>query len=118
MECGALAVAAGAAIGGAAPSTRIEDRYMGRYRDDLMDEADRIFHEEMGKARAVGSAASDEARKIYDEKRQDAQGAMSRAEAGVRDAAEQARTEAESAADRIGGAAKAEAKKQDFGHVG
>ncbi len=59
LVVGALAMAAGAAIGGLLPRTDMEDAAMGEERDRLFEEAERIYRQEREKAGAViGAAAS------------------------------------------------------------
>ncbi|EAR49693.1 hypothetical protein OG2516_03523 [Oceanicola granulosus HTCC2516] len=111
LVAGALALAVGAALGSALPRTRYEDEYLGRYRDDLFDEAERIFHEEREKAERVGKAALGEASKIVDEKRAD----MDETAPGSKSAAEAAADEAKSAGKRVADAAKDEADNQNLG---
>jgi hypothetical protein len=91
-----LVVAAGvAALGAAAamalPRTRIEDDTFGAHRDALLDEADRVFHEEMSRARAAARGAVDEAGKVAQEAVDNVpsgEEAVSRAEAEVRSVGE------------------------------
>ena len=60
LVVGALAVAAGAAIGGLLPHTKVEDETMGAARDDLYAKAQQIYREERAKAIAAAKiAASD-----------------------------------------------------------
>jgi ElaB/YqjD/DUF883 family membrane-anchored ribosome-binding protein len=49
---GVVALAAGAALAAALPRTSVENRTIGAHRDRLFDEADRVFHEEVEKAKA------------------------------------------------------------------
>ena len=104
LIAGALALAAGAAIAGAIPRTRMEDEWMGEESDRLIAEAERIFHEERHKAERVGQAAMDEARNVAGEKGQKAdsaaQSAVKTASDEVRDAAGRVRSAAEQEADR------------------
>lgn len=72
LVAGALAVAAGAALGGAAPRTKAEDDLVGEYSDALFDEADAIFREERDKLAAVGEAALEEGESIAREARAEA----------------------------------------------
>lgn len=62
LVVGALALAVGAAIGGALPRTRIEDDQMGASSDQLFAEAQAVFHEERAKAMDVLKAAGGEAK--------------------------------------------------------
>jgi hypothetical protein len=111
LVAGALAVAVGAALAAALPRTRYEDEYLGAYRDDLFDEAERIFHEERGKLERVANAAVDEAGNIAKEKRDQADGAAP----GDKSAMDAATDEAKGAAKRVADAAQKEAKDQDLG---
>ncbi|GGG66398.1 hypothetical protein GCM10011415_11480 [Salipiger pallidus] len=72
LVAGALALAAGAALGGAAPRTKAEDDFMGEYSDALIAEADAIFREESDKLVAVADAALDEGDSIAREARAEA----------------------------------------------
>ncbi|MDP3262893.1 MAG: DUF3618 domain-containing protein [Tabrizicola sp.] len=51
LVVGALAMAVGAGIGASLPRTRVEDRTLGSSSDTLVAEAQRIFNEEVHKAR-------------------------------------------------------------------
>jgi hypothetical protein len=67
LVVGALAVALGAAIGGALPHSRIEDDTMGDSSDRLFAEAQTIYREERDKAMAaVRTAASDAKGELHD----------------------------------------------------
>lgn len=57
---GAIALAAGAALGAALPRTAAEDRVLGGHRDRLFDEANRVFHEETAKLKAAAETAVSE----------------------------------------------------------
>lgn len=63
LVVGALALAVGAAIGGALPRTSREDEAFGAYRDDLFAEAERIYREERSKIKNVAEDTADAARK-------------------------------------------------------
>lgn len=67
LVVGALAVALGAAIGGALPHTRTEDKAMGPSRESLFAEAQRIFAEERTKAMSVLRVATDTAKQTLSE---------------------------------------------------
>jgi hypothetical protein len=133
LVMGALALAIGAAIGGALPKTRIEDEYMGEYSE----EAWQMAQAEAGKARRVAGAVAEEARHIAEEKygeysgeartlaeraRHEAGDAAERlrhkAEEEARGLADRAKSEAREAADRLTETAREEARKQDLGHPG
>ena len=64
LVVGALALAFGAALGGAMPRTQTEDNLMGSQSDDLFAEADRIFEEEKSKAMSVANSVQDEVKDI------------------------------------------------------
>lgn len=61
LMVGALAVAIGAAIGGALPHSHVEDEAMGAERDRLFADAQRLFHEERTKAMAALKTVASEA---------------------------------------------------------
>lgn len=62
LAVGALAVAFGAALGGALPHSRIEDQAMGADSDRLFADAQRVFHEEREKATALLKSAATDAK--------------------------------------------------------
>ena len=62
LVVGGLALAIGAAIGGALPRTRIENDQMGASRDQLFADAQAVFRDERAKAMAVLKAAGHEAK--------------------------------------------------------
>lgn len=64
LVVGALALALGAAIGGALPRSRMEDDALGASSDRLFEEAQAVFREERDKAMAVLGAAADEAKEV------------------------------------------------------
>ncbi|MBX2999674.1 MAG: DUF3618 domain-containing protein [Caldilineaceae bacterium] len=57
LAVGALALAAGALIGLAVPSTEAENRWMGEHRDELLDEAKEQLQEGMEKVKSVANEA-------------------------------------------------------------
>lgn len=111
LVAGALALALGAAIGGALPRTRTEDDALGQYSDKMMERAEAIFREEQEKALAVMQAAREEAETIAKEKRE----AMDSAAPQGKSAAQAAADEVKSAGKRIAGAAADKAKEKDLG---
>ncbi len=111
LVAGALALAVGAAIGGALPRTRLEDEQMGRESDALMHEAERVYHEERQKLGKVAQATMDEARSVAGETRREVDGATPDAGSVVDAVSERAR---EGAA-RVSDAAQAEADRQKLG---
>jgi ElaB/YqjD/DUF883 family membrane-anchored ribosome-binding protein len=57
LAVGALALAAGALIGLAVPSTEVENRWMGEQRDELLDEAKEQVQEGLEKVKSVANEA-------------------------------------------------------------
>lgn len=62
LVAGALALVIGAAVGAALPRTRTEDAALGRTRDRLLDEADRVLRQELRALREAGETALAEGR--------------------------------------------------------
>ncbi|CTQ31461.1 DUF3618 domain-containing protein [Jannaschia rubra] len=108
---GLLAFGVGAAIGLALPRTRQEDRYLGSYRDKALAEAERIYHSEKAKLRAVAEAAAEEAKAVATETLEQVKSGASEAKGAVADAEKTAK----SAGERIADAAKSEAERRDLG---
>ncbi|MFD2739144.1 DUF3618 domain-containing protein [Sulfitobacter aestuarii] len=113
LIAGALAVAVGAAIGGALPRTRTEDDLMGAQSDRLIEEAERIYREEREKAGAVVEAAKDEAVKIAKETREN----LDSGAPGDKTAGEALADEARNAGERVADAAAKEADKKNLGKM-
>ena len=111
LVIGAVAFAAGAAIAGALPRTRMEDEYMGATRDDLFAEAETIYRTEMAKAREVVDAGLQEAKNIAEETRADADNAAPGSKSAVEAAADKARDSAQ----RVASAAKDKAEEKHLG---
>ncbi|MGR3512107.1 MAG: DUF3618 domain-containing protein [Paracoccaceae bacterium] len=111
LVVGALALAIGAAMGGALPRTKTEDDLMGRQSDDLIAEAERVFQEEKEKAQRVASAVGEEAKNIADETKREADANAPKDQSAVEAAAEKA----ESAAQRVADTARSEAQKEGLG---
>lgn len=111
LVAGALALALGAAIGGALPRTRTEDDALGQNSDKMMERAEAIFREEQEKALAVMQAAREEAETIAREKRE----AMDSAAPQGKSATQAVADEAKSAGKRIAGAAADKAKEKELG---
>ncbi len=106
LVVGALAMAAGAALGGLLPRTNVEDQTMGDERDRLMDEAERIYRQERSKLGAVMGAAASAASEVLREAREEvaavgedgmsmAETAKNRARDAVNKVVERTREEAE-----------------------
>ncbi|WP_323766146.1 DUF3618 domain-containing protein [Marinovum sp.] len=111
LVAGAIALAVGAALAGALPRTKREDELMGQTRDELFDEAERIFHEEREKAERVAKAAMSEAESIAQEKRDAADDAAP----GSKSAVEAAADEMRDAGKRVADAAKQKADEENLG---
>ncbi|CUH38951.1 hypothetical protein JSE7799_01670 [Jannaschia seosinensis] len=111
LLAGVIAFGIGAVIGASLPRTQREDRYLGSYRDRAVDEAERIFHEESAKLRAVAEAAMDEAKDVATETMHEARERTPSGEEAV----DKAENKAKSAADRVKSAAEEEAERQDLG---
>ncbi|WP_324753277.1 DUF3618 domain-containing protein [Roseovarius sp. Pro17] len=113
LVVGAVAFAVGAAIAGALPRTRIEDEYVGGYSDDLYDEAERIYSEEVEKAQKVVKAGVDEAKNVASEFKSDVDSAAP----GDQSATDAAVSKAKSAANRVADAAKDKADEENLGNI-
>ncbi|WP_138933139.1 DUF3618 domain-containing protein [Roseovarius arcticus] len=111
LVVGAVAFAVGAAVAGALPRTRVEDEYMGGYSDDLYDEAERIYSDEVEKAQKVVKAGVDEAKNVASEFKSDIDGAAP----GDKSAVDAAVDKTKSAATRVADAAKDKANEQHLG---
>ncbi|QJQ95115.1 MULTISPECIES: DUF3618 domain-containing protein [Halomonadaceae] len=66
---GALGLAIGAALGGMFPATRVENKYLGEYRDRAMHKASEAGHEQAEKAQAAAQEKVGEAREKIEEAR-------------------------------------------------
>ena len=67
LVAGAIALALGAAVGGALPRSRVEDRMFGEQSDGAMETARTLAKEQGAKVQATASAVVDEALNIADE---------------------------------------------------
>lgn len=108
---GALALAIGAAVGGALPRTRTEDEWVGAHSDRLKHAASDMAKEEGRKLQATASAAVDEATRIADETAD----AVDRRTPDGKSFVEKAENRLHEAADRIADRAKDEANRQKLG---
>lgn len=97
---GAIAFGLGAALATALPRTSAENRTLGARRDQLLDEADRIFREESAKLRSVAEAAVEEGK------------------AAVKDTLRSGPPTEDNPAERVQDAARREAKRQGVGRQG
>ncbi len=96
---GALAFAAGAAVAALLPRTDTEDRAIGAYRDQMFDEADRVFREELSKLKKVAEAT------------------VAEGQSALKDAMSETGETMEGAANRVSSAARSEASSQRLGKV-
>ncbi|MFW8594449.1 DUF3618 domain-containing protein [Cribrihabitans neustonicus] len=113
LVAGALALAVGAAIGGALPRSRKEDELMGAHSDELIARAEAILREEKEKALAVAEAAKDEARDIAKEKREE----LDSGAPGDKSAGEAVADEAKKAGKRVADAASKKADEKNLGKL-
>jgi ElaB/YqjD/DUF883 family membrane-anchored ribosome-binding protein len=94
LMAGALALAVGAGVAAALPNTRFEDRAFGQDRDDLLDDAKRMFKDERKRAKRMAMGVADELK------------------SSAQDVLDLAKDAAREAPDRMKDRAEAEAKKQ------
>ncbi|WP_306257620.1 DUF3618 domain-containing protein [Pararhizobium sp. IMCC21322] len=111
LVIGALALAVGAALGGALPRTKTEDNLMGAQSDDLINEAERIFEEEKSKVMSVAQTVTDEAKDIASATKAD----LDSGAPGQKTAGQAVGEKAKSAATRVADAAKAKAQDENLG---
>ncbi len=111
LVAGALALAVGAALGGALPRTKTEDNLMGDQRDALFDEAERIFQEEKSKALSVAQSVKEEVKDIAAETKADLDGGAP----GEKSAVEALGDKAKSVADRVADKAVKTAQDKNLG---
>ncbi len=111
LVIGALALAVGAALGGALPRTQVEDDLMGDQSDRLFDDAERIFEEEKAKAVKVAKTVTDEVKDIAAETKAD----LDSGAPGQKSAAQAVGDKARSVADRVKDAATTAAKDENLG---
>ncbi|WP_411891811.1 DUF3618 domain-containing protein [Yoonia sp. SDW83-1] len=111
LVVGALALAVGAALGGALPRTKAEDNLMGSQSDDLIDRAERIFEEEKDKAMSVAKSVKEEMTDIASEAKAD----LDRGTPGDQTAAQAIGHKAKSVAGRVTDRAKSAAKEEKLG---
>lgn len=111
LVVGALALAFGAAMGGALPRTQTEDDLMGAQSDDVFSEAERIFEEEKSKIISVAKSVKDEVTDIAAETKADLDGGAP----GEKTTAQAVSDKAKSLADRVVDTAKSTAKDENLG---
>jgi hypothetical protein len=111
---GALALAVGAAIGGALPRSKAEDRMFGEHADRAKDEIRALAESEGRKVKATAEAVADEARSIADESLSEAGERLPSGSEFVSNADRRARE----AADRLKEAGSSEAERQNLGEPG
>lgn len=112
LVIGALALAFGAALGGALPRTKVEDEWMGSESDMLYHEAERIFEEEKAKAMKVVDSVKDEVKDIASEAKSD----LDSGAPGDKSAAQAVADKAKTAVSRVADTAKSAAKDEDLGN--
>ncbi|SDE70622.1 DUF3618 domain-containing protein [Limimaricola pyoseonensis] len=105
---GLLALAAGAAVGMMLPRTQREDAYFGSYRDDLMDEAYRVYNEERARLADVAKTTAEDAR-------HQAEDLARHVREDLKDTATDVQGRARDAAHHVADTAKSEAQKKDVG---
>lgn len=111
LVVGALALAVGAALGGALPRTKTEDDFMGAQSDNLFDQADRIFEEEKAKVLSVADTVTEEVKEIAAETKAD----LDSGAPGDKSAVEAIGDKAKNAAKRVATKAKSEAQDKNIG---
>ncbi len=111
LVAGLLAMAAGAAVAGALPRTRYEDEHLGAYSDQLMEEAETVFREEVEKAKRVAQKTGDEVSKIARETKKD----LDSGAPGDKSAAEAVADKVKQDGKRIADTARSEAEKEKLG---
>lgn len=114
LVLGALALAVGAALGGALPRSRTEDRMFGAQSDRAKRSVRTMAEEEGRKVRATAGAVAAEAQHIADE----AAGEVRERMPGGRDMVEQAEARLGDAAARLREAGEKEAERQNLGRTG
>ncbi len=122
LVVGALALAFGAAVGGMLPRTQREDDAFGAYRDQVFEDAERIYHEERSKlekvARETAREAKDVARDVADDVSREVKSGVDRTSDIARSKLSEAETKATDAANQVADTAKTEAEKQKLGQQG
>ncbi len=111
LVAGALALAVGAALGGALPRTKTEDDMMGARSDDHFDQAERIFEEEKAKAMSVARSVKDEVKDIAAETKSD----LDSGAPGDKSAVEAVGDKAKAAAKRVADKAQSSAENENLG---
>lgn len=113
LVVGALAMAAGAALGGLLPRTNIEDQAMGEERDRLMDEAEHIYRQEKSKLGAVMGAAASAANEVLREARDE----VTETGSDGRSMADNAKNRARDAVNKVVERTREEAEEQGVGDL-
>ncbi len=111
LVVGALALAVGAAFGGALPRTKTEDDLVGVQSDTLFSEAERIFEEEKAKALSVAKSVKDEVKDIASETKAD----LDEGAPGDKSAVEAIGDRAKAMTGRVADTAKSTAKDEKLG---
>jgi hypothetical protein len=113
LVVGALAMAAGAALGGLLPRTSMEDQTMGEERDRLLEEAERIYRQERSKLGAVMGAAASAAGEVLREARDE----VTAEGPGGQSMAEAAKIRARDAVSKVVERTREEAEEQGIGDI-
>ncbi|GAB5415635.1 MAG: DUF3618 domain-containing protein [Congregibacter sp.] len=108
---GALALAFGAALGGALPRTEMEDDAMGERSDALMKAAQRVYAEELANAKKVGAAVVEEGERAA----RDVRDRLDETAPSGKTAVDAIADKVKDSASRIVEAGKSEAQRQDLG---
>lgn len=118
LVIGGLALALGAAIGGAVPNSRAENRLMGRKAEQMRQDIRGTAKAEGEKLRSVAKAAGEEAREVAKEVAGEARDAAKQAADELdrrvpagKDLVDKAEAKVSSAAKRVGKAAEEEAER-------
>ncbi len=113
LVVGALAMAAGAALGGILPRTNVEDEAMGDERDRLIEEAERIYQQERSKLGAVMGAAASAASEVLREARDE----VTATGPGGRSMADAAKNRARDAVNKVVDRTREEVEEQGVGDL-
>ena len=121
LVAGGLAVAVGAALGGLLPRTTREDETFGAYRDQVFEDAERIYRDERARleevARETGREAGKLARDVAEEVRSDLEVGAERSGEMVRAKLAEAEGKAKAATNQASDEAKTEAERKKIGGV-
>jgi hypothetical protein len=114
LMLGLAAFAVGAIAAAALPRSRVEDEYLGHYRDRLVDEAHQVYAEESDKMKAVAASALKEGKEALKGEVKDLGETAKNAE-GADDIVHAAASKGDKVASRVGEAARSTAEKKGVG---